>query len=1231
MDKKKKILSPEFLKIDDRSISDLINYIGNLSKEIIYYDTEDNISGTFFEMFSYDESFLISEISKFDTEELKSKRIKLIKQFDHDLNTNKRQKILFQYLDFTKFLFDTLNDWFMRSTAKKLNLSNSELNEQIESIISHHASSLLKDFNLIILKIKALGLNKKYNFENVKYKFSIWESNTSQSSEIQLEKDNDLNIEILFKKLILINNSLFKLISNVVNRSSEKLTSALNKKNHNAHIGLLFAFLNLFKHLQNDINRIGKKHLDYYFSKVLMQKTIQTAANKTFAVFSIDQNISETLVNKNAIINSGQYENGSVIKYKVDNDIILNNAKISFLMTVFLSRNSLYEFKSNYRLISSVFSKIICNNITEVSKFNASSKVFNALGIDQNLFIEDETNMDYADIGFILGSSALNLGKAKRHILIDFVFDDYSLRQLSNLIIDISNQTELNEDEVFFKVFSNSFEISYTTEIGWEMIENYEILMPDDWSSNTLSIKINLLKSKPAFHKFNSSLHNENINGNSPMIKFRVNQRKFYNVFAFLDKMKFEQIRIKTSVFNLKDLKVFRDGQSIQNSNEYEIFGSTPKYNSALFVGCEELFNKKIIDFKISWKYSNLDEIEYNLREYYNGYGKDFSHELFKIKLSLLSDFNYILSEEKQNHFPVFDIEEDKILNKKTHYFNLTRTNISPNFDLDNNYINEFSNDYQTGLFKLELDSPTYAFGHRIYPKVYAENITSNLSQKEPDLGNNTINEPFSPKISEISIDYSAESILYFNEKNRQENDFSENNSFYHISPYGIKRTFSKENINKFMFENIVNEGELIIGFQSYEGIRNIDLLFEIVKNENESYDFSTKIEWFYSSKGEWKKLTNQNILNDQTNSLLNSGVISFLLPFDYSSSKYLLNIKEFYIKAISKNRADQFGLIKSIHTNSSSVTEIIPKDNNIRLSQLKAGSLQDLEKKINGVISISQPIDSPKISLSENQDQYYKRVSNLLKHKKRPVTSSDFEQFLLSSFNYLSYVKCVNSSESEIALVCLKRIEKHQHIDEMKLSSSEIKEITNFLKSYISPHFTFKIISPIFEDMWIKCSILFRDLNPGRGIELINKELLDFICPWKNSNYIDKINLKINNIDILNFLKSRSYIKYITGFSVIHFKSNLDGEISIYDSAAENYDNDFIQAGCNRSIIVSRNIHKIKVLEFMDYETPQKVNFEDLEMNKSFVAEKSISYENKKANNDSALDEFDNLQFIIK
>jgi hypothetical protein len=166
---------------------------------------------------------------------------------------------------------------------------------------------------------------------------------------------------------------------------------------------------------------------------------------------------------------------------------------------------------------------------------------------------------------------------------------------------------------------------------------------------------------------------------------------------------------------------------------------------------------------------------------------------------------------------------------------------------------------------------------------------------------------------------------------------------------------------------------------------------------------------------------------------------------------------------------------------------------------------------------------------------------------------------------------------------------------------------------------------------MWIKCSILFKDLNPGRGIELINKELLEFICSWKNSSHIERINLKINNIDILNFLKGRSYVKYITGFSVIHFKSNTSGKISIYDSAVENYDNDFIQAGTNRSIIVPRNVHKIKVLEFMDYETPQKINFEDLQMDKSFVAEKSISYKNKIVNDDSDLEDLDNLQFIIK
>ena len=178
-------------------------------------------------------------------------------------------------------------------------------------------------------------------------------------------------------------------------------------------------------------------------------------------------------------------------------------------------------------------------------------------------------------------------------------------------------------------------------------------------------------------------------------------------------------------------MKIFRDGQSIQNSNEFDIFGPTPKYNSKIYIGCEELFNKKVIDFNIKWVYTNLDEVNFNLEKYYKGYGRDFSHKMFKLKLSILSDFNYIVEDNENYMFSMFDLIDDKITSIKTHDFSsLNKTQLSPNFKINNDYINNFSNDYETGLIKIELDNPTHAFGHKLYPKVYATNVSKNINSK---------------------------------------------------------------------------------------------------------------------------------------------------------------------------------------------------------------------------------------------------------------------------------------------------------------------------------------------------------------------------------------------------------------------------------------------------------------------------------------------------------------------
>ena len=1225
----KEILNPELIKIDNRSFSDLINYISDLSKEINYYDSDDELVDSFYGMFSNNESFLISEISKFDIERYESIRIKKIKEFDKSENLTKKNEILEEYLLITKDLFDMIDDWFNRSIDKKISLETGNLNYELETLINKHASKLLLKFNDIILLIKKnkiISLNNDLK-TSLSYGLKIWKF---EKDKLQDKFVKNIDVNSIFKKLILVNNALIKIVHNLIKRCDKKLNISLSKQNHNAHIGLLFSFIELFKYLQDDINKISKKHLDFYYSRVLMQKQKNTLANKTFAVFSIDQNVSEVLVKKNKYIKAGQYSDGSLINYKTDHDITLNNAKLSFLMTIFMSKSRIYDFNSRYRLISSVFSKVICENESEIEKFNKNPKSFNALGFDQNFLSDDDVNMDIADLGFIIGSSILKMGVSERELLIDFKLSNNSIRHLSDLIIDIANNTNQNENEIFYTIFSNSFIVDFTSKDGWENIVSYEIIMPDDWSSNKISILIKLEKSISEFSNYDKDIHGYNIIAKTPLLRFIVNQNSFYNAYAFLDKMELERINIKSNVKNLKELQLFRDGQTLQNSGEIDFFGAAPKYNSKLFIGCEELFNKNITDFKLKWSYSNLDEVDNDLENYYENYGRNFSNELFRLKLSVLSDFNYLSVEDDNFIFPMFEIEKGKILDHKSHKIEkLKNENISPNFEINKGYIDNFSNDYETGLIKIELVSPKYAFGHKLYPKVYAANISNNLKDKDSDPSKSFVNEPYTPKISEITIDYFAETSFYFNEKDRSVNDFDENNSFYHISPYGIKQTFSEKEIEKSMFYDLQNEGELILGFNSPARVKTLDLLFEINKNENESYDFSSKIDWYYSTRDGWKKLPNQNILNDQTNKLLNNGVISFLMPNDFKNSKNLLNENDYYLKATSRDRADQLGLIKSIFTNSVSATEIIPENENIRLNQLKSGSFQLLEENVKGIVSLSQPIDSPIISLSENKWEYYKRVSDLLKHKNRPITKSDFEKFIINNFNYLSFVKCVDNTNNLLSFVCLKKIESYQNIDEVKLSSSEINEIKKFLKKYISSSFDIEIINPIFEDMWIKCSAKFKDINAGRAIDLLNKNILEFICPWKNSLKIETLRTKIKNIDILNFIKGRPYIEYVTGFSVIHFKEDGHGNVVIYDSASENYDNDFIEAGGPKSIIIPRNTNQIKVLNSVEYEKPSPINYEDLKIDENLISqrnfitnEKNIKKENEK--------KYKNLQFII-
>ena len=85
---------------------------------------------------------------------------------------------------------------------------------------------------------------------------------------------------------------------------------------------------------------------------------------------------------------------------------------------------------------------------------------------------------------------------------------------------------------------------------------------------------------------------------------------------------------------------------------------------------------------------------------------------------------------------------------------------------------------------------------------------------------------------------------------------------------------------------------------------------------------------------------------------------------------------------------------------------------------------------------------------------EFYKRISQTLNHKNRPVNKTDLENYALQQFNWLSYVKCYSKdilddefNNNKIHLLCLKKIDQTQNIDEIKLSAADKILVENYLR----------------------------------------------------------------------------------------------------------------------------------------------------------------------------------------
>lgn len=1216
-------LQPDHLKIDDRSTADLILYIKELSKKLHYFNATNEIDGTWNDLLKYDPTFLLAEIHTYPISTFGQRRLSCIKKFDQLSKTSEKWNAYSDFFRITKDLFELVNDWYQKSRKNNLTLKSSPIEYELEVFITKKLSGLLSQLK-VQFEDYYIKKNPKITTEDYFKDFSLlW----SSSNEI-MDREATMSPSYAMKNLILLFNSTYEIVFNLIKNTEILFDKSLNNnQNHKAHTGLIFTFFKLFEKVQLDINEISKKHLDLFYKDLLHQKPQDVTPSTLFGVVEINKTVEELNLSSGQLIKVGQYKDGKDILFQTTEDLRLNNTILSHLSTTFLSRTKTFEYNSRFNLVSGIFTKIHATSFPEVLEFNKSNTLFSTLGEEQKLRTEGEMNMNYADVGFIIASPSLQMGVSNRKVVIEISFDANSINYLSDLLIDIGSKRSMNEELIFSEIFDNAFLLSYTTPEGWQTIERFEVTAPEDWTTGKITIQFQLNKKHEAFSNVNNSIHGDDvINTPYPVLKFTINQQNFYNAYSFLNGMKIDQIDIKTEVTGLKKLQLLTNSDTLDSNSSFEMFGTKPRVGSYLLIGSSELFNKNVDEISISWDFENLPVDHNNFTTYYKEYPQKIDNQVFKMRLSALSDYEYKNAQPKEIIFNVFNRDENDNLLKNQSYpsVKLERLNIIPDYRLKESTLTNYTNDLETGFLKLELTAPKTGFGFSNYNSVYANTITNDALKKtkkgEP-VKINLPNEPFSPEINNLSIGYKSSSSIIFSQKNFTQNNFSEDNSFHLISPYGIIDTFKNKRVyDDSIVYNLEFEGELVMGFDNCDGSKTINLLFEIVKSESTNYEFSRKIEWFYFSAEGWKTLPTENLMYDQTQNLMRTGVMSLKVPKDVDTDSSIFKKNKCYFKACSKSKSDQFSLIKSIRTNALSALEIISNNPANRITVLPPNSVSGFVENIKGLVSVEQPLQTIPGRKRENEIEFYSRVSELIRHKNRPITKWDFEKYVLHNFPWLSHASCfstLDQKDGNIRLLCIKRIDSFQNIDEIRLSASEMQEIERFVRKVSSPFAKVKVINPVFEDLWLKCKVIFKDISNGNGIETLRRDFFNFLCPWlRDDKAAYNLGTKIKLINIINFVKSQSYIEFVTSISVIHLKQTVNDKIEAYDSAIENFENEYITCGSPWSIIVPKGNHKIEIAQNKEFSAPEPMDFKDLGISSTFLVNKDNEPTIKKERN---------------
>lgn len=894
------------------------------------------------------------------------------------------------------------------------------------------------------------------------------------------------------------------------------------------HLTLFLTFLKLLENSKKRYNNLTKRHLDFYYSQILNINKLPATPDKVYLIFELAKKAIQEKIEAKTGFDGGKDASGKTRTYYSNNELIANKTVVSSLKNI-------YNDVDTKKIVASPIANSY-DGLGEVfpDKNNTQWWPFGYVN-DVNL----PTELPNAALGFAVASPILSLAEGKRSIQMSFTFHN-----------NITNATTA--------IIRECLSLQLTTAKKWlEVAEISSSLTIKSGSTYTTSVSGKIMKiaflldeNADAITGYDSKIYGEEFTTDLPVVKFNLDTTKAngYNLYKSLAQNQLESITINIDVQNIPNAVLENDHGLINATKPFFPFSTQPVAGSNFHIKYNEAFSKNWdnINIDVLWKNTPADFVEH-YKAYKTNALNTISVGAFKSSVLNASN-NFENSGGIVTANSYFQYQPAILSNNIWQNYGSAATLFTATSPFkttlniaNSNYVTE-----KNGQLKLTLIK---SFLHSLYPKIYALALST-------DDDNVVIpNEPYTPLAESLVLNYTASETTKFSITGLEtlEGVYSKNKAkLFHIHPFGYaeEHNYLKslldyvEDKNSYLLPTFCKGGELFIGLENVQELQQITLLFQVLEgSENpltSSFTGKQKIEWSVLGNNEWRILNYSDILLNETDNLLQSGILKFSLPKEATQNNTKLPKNYIWLKAKMHKKYDAVCKITGIHSQAILSTF---QDNGNDLAHLntglEAGTISKLQQRLSNVKSVTQPYNSFDYKAEESNEDYYRRTSERLRHKNRAITMWDYEHIILQKFPELYKVKCLNhtcetsyQSPGNVTLIVIPDTVNKNVFDifQPRVSTATLNKVKSHIDQLNAMHVNTFVINPKYEEVTVDLKVKFR---PGYDenfyLQELNADIIKFLSPWALDKSVPvTFGVTIHSSLLINYIEKLGYVDYL-------------------------------------------------------------------------------------------------------